>query len=138
MGANEGRHVLAMADDLGKVLALELYTAAQALDFRRDMLGAAQQLARTAHPGALKPKVGGAGNGADAATLDAELEALRVQLTQAAEFAPGPVVAAAHARLRRDIPFMPRDRAMDRDIARAVDLVERGELLAAARGAMGP
>jgi histidine ammonia-lyase len=138
MGANEGRHVLAMADDLGKVLALELYTAAQALDFRRDMLGAAQQLARTAHPGVLKPKVGGAGNGADAATLDAELEALRVQLVQAAEFAPGPVVAAAHARLRKDIPFMPRDRAMDRDIARAVDLVERGELLAAARGAMGP
>src|SRR3546814_10904875 len=31
MGANESRHVLAMADDLGKVLALELYTAAQAL-----------------------------------------------------------------------------------------------------------
>ena len=34
MGANEARHVLAMADDLGKVLALELYTAAQALDLR--------------------------------------------------------------------------------------------------------
>src|SRR3546814_8080902 len=34
MGANESRHVLAMADDLGKVLALELYTAAQALDLR--------------------------------------------------------------------------------------------------------
>ena len=38
MGANEARHVLAMADDLGKVLALELYTAAQALDFRSDMI----------------------------------------------------------------------------------------------------
>jgi histidine ammonia-lyase len=137
MGANEGRHVLAMADDLGKVLALELYTAAQALDFRRDMLGAAQQLARTGHPGVLKAKVGN-GNGADLATLDAELEALRVQLAQAAEFVPGPVVAAAHARLRQDIPFMPRDRAMDGDITRAVGLVESGELLAAARGAMGP
>jgi histidine ammonia-lyase len=34
MGANEARHVLAMAEDLGKVLALELYTAAQALDLR--------------------------------------------------------------------------------------------------------
>ena len=136
MGANEGRHVLAMADDLGKVLALELYTAAQALDFRQQMLGAAQQLARTGHPGVLRQKVCNAVAAADAATLGAELEALRVQLAQAAEFAPGPVVAAAHARLRKDIPFMPRDRAMDRDIARAVDLVERGELLAAARGAM--
>jgi histidine ammonia-lyase len=138
MGANEGRHVLSMADDLGKVLALELYTAAQALDYRREMLGAAQQLARTNHPGVLRPKIGNAVSDKDAATLDAELEALRVQLTQHPEFGPGPVVAAAHARLRKDIPFMPRDRAMDRDIARAVDLVERGELLAAARGAMGP
>ncbi|HEX2082153.1 MAG TPA: aromatic amino acid ammonia-lyase, partial [Xanthomonadaceae bacterium] len=45
MGANEARHVLAMADDLGKVLALELYTAAQALDLRRDMINAARSLA---------------------------------------------------------------------------------------------
>jgi histidine ammonia-lyase len=127
-----------MADDLGKVLALELYTAAQALDFRREMLGAAQQLARTGHPGVLKPKVGNAVSAADAPILDTELEALRVQLASAPEFGPGPVVAAAHARLRKDIAYMPRDRAMDRDIARAVDLVERGELLAAARGAMGP
>src|SRR5690606_29842726 len=42
MGANESRHVLAMAGDLGKVLALELYTAAQALDLRREMIGAAR------------------------------------------------------------------------------------------------
>jgi histidine ammonia-lyase len=138
MGANEGRHVLAMADDLGKVLALELYTAAQALDYRREMLGAAQQLARTGHPGVLRSKVCNVVADADSATLDAELEALRVQLAEAAEFGPGPVVAAAHARLRKDIAYMPRDRAMDRDIARAVDLVERGEVLAAARGAMGP
>ncbi|MGN6112617.1 MAG: HAL/PAL/TAL family ammonia-lyase [Luteimonas sp.] len=38
MGANEARHVLAMADDLGKVLALELMTAAQALDLRVRMV----------------------------------------------------------------------------------------------------
>src|SRR5690606_13353457 len=39
MGANEARHVLAMADDLGKVLALELMTAAQALDLRLRQVG---------------------------------------------------------------------------------------------------
>jgi histidine ammonia-lyase len=45
MGANEARHVLAMADDLGKVLALELMTAAQALDLRLGMVEG------EAHPG---------------------------------------------------------------------------------------
>lgn len=45
MGANEARHVLAMADDLGKVLALELVTAAQALDLRLRMVEG------EAHPG---------------------------------------------------------------------------------------
>jgi histidine ammonia-lyase len=45
MGANEARHVLAMADDLGKVLALELMTAAQALDLRVGMVEG------EAHPG---------------------------------------------------------------------------------------
>ena len=38
MGANEARHVLAMVEDLGKVLALELMTAAQALDLRVRMV----------------------------------------------------------------------------------------------------
>jgi histidine ammonia-lyase len=38
MGANEARHVLAMVADLGKVLALELMTAAQALDLRLRMV----------------------------------------------------------------------------------------------------
>ena len=45
MGANEARHVLAMADDLGKVLGLELMTAAQALDLRLRMVEG------EAHPG---------------------------------------------------------------------------------------
>ena len=60
MGANEARHVLAMADDLGKVLALELYTAAQALDYRRDMINAARDLAARGDAEALAAKVQGA------------------------------------------------------------------------------
>src|SRR6185437_15127808 len=42
MGANEARQVLDMTRDLSDVLALELYTAAQALDYRNDMLDAAR------------------------------------------------------------------------------------------------
>src|SRR3546814_4496725 len=47
MGANESRHVLAMADDLGKVLALELYTDRKSTRLRREMIGAARGLARS-------------------------------------------------------------------------------------------
>ena len=63
MGANEARHVLAMVQDLGKVLALELYTAAQALDLRRDMINAARAVGpyrcgRTGHEGVGRPIAG--------------------------------------------------------------------------------
>ncbi|GAB1407855.1 histidine ammonia-lyase [Thermomonas brevis] len=139
MGANEARHVLAMAGDLGKVLALELYTAAQALDLRRDMINAARELAVRADAGAFAAKVAGGPlpDAAEHAGFLAEVDALRLQLAHAAEFRPGRAVAAAHATLRRFIPFLERDRAMDGEVAVAVTLVARGDLLAAARAAVG-
>lgn len=135
MGANEARHVLAMAQDLGKVLALELYTAAQALDLRRDMINAARDLARSADAESLAAKVFGGplpeaqGRG----VFLAEIEALRAELAATEEFHPGASVAAAHAAIRRRIPFLDRDRAMDGEVAAAVHLVESGELLAAVK-----
>jgi histidine ammonia-lyase len=65
----------------------------------------------------------------------AELEALRSELIDSEDFRPGPMIAAALARLREDIAFMASDRAMDQDIAAAMRLVEQGELLSAARAA---
>lgn len=125
MGANEARHVLAMTDDLGKVLALELYTAAQALDFRRDMINAARALAREADADALAEKVQGgpAKDHPDRAAFLAEVEALRVELAAAEPFHPGDEVAAAHATVRAAIPFLDRDRALDGEVATAVALV---------------
>lgn len=35
---------------------------------------------------------------------------------------------AAHARIRRDIPFLDRDRVLARDIERAVELIQSGEI----------
>jgi histidine ammonia-lyase len=139
MGANEGRHVLEMTEDLAHVLALELYTAAQALDYRRDMINAARQLAREADAEALAAKVSGAPlpGHADRAVFLAEVEALRTELAQADEFHPGVAVQAAWAALREAIPFMGRDRAMDGDVATAVRLVTEGRLLSAARAALG-
>ncbi|GAB2657019.1 HAL/PAL/TAL family ammonia-lyase [Arenimonas aestuarii] len=135
MGANEGRHVLEMVEDLAHVLALELYTAAQALDYRRDMINAARALARASDAEGLATKVQGAPlpGHADRAPFLEEVEGLRRELAESAEFEPGVAVRAAWAALRDAIPFMPRDRAMDGDVATAVQLVKQGKLLSAAR-----
>ena len=132
MGTNESRHVLAMADDLGKVLALELYTAAQALDFRLDMINAARDLADRADAAAFARKVHGAGDDSPLrAAFLAEVEALRAELAAAEPFHPGRAVAAAHAAIRERIPFLDRDRALDGEVATAVALVAGGTLLSA-------
>ena len=137
MGANEGRHVLDMTEDLGHVLALELYTAAQALDYRRDMINAARALAREGDAEALAAKVQGAPpvGHADRAGFLAEVEALRRELAESGEFQPGRAVHAAWSALREAIPFMGRDRAMDGDVATALRLVREGRLLSAAKAA---
>jgi histidine ammonia-lyase len=140
MGANEARHVLAMADDLGKVLALELYTAAQALDLRRDMINAARDLADRADARTLATKVQGApapADGAHAQFLD-EVEALRAELGGADAFHPGVAVARAHAAIRKVIPFLDRDRALDGEVAAAVRLVAEGVVLSAVREGADP
>ncbi|MBP6596490.1 MAG: aromatic amino acid lyase [Arenimonas sp.] len=139
MGANEGRHVLEMTTDLAQVLALEIYTAAQALDYRRDMINAARELARQGDTDALAAKVQGAPlpGHPDRAAFMAEVEALRLELAASDEFQPGVAVQAAWAALRDAIAFMGRDRAMDGDVATAVRLVEDGRLLSAARKVLG-
>ena len=138
MGANEARHVLSMTEDLGKVLALELYTAAQALDLRRDMINAARDLADRADAKTLASKVSGGpvGDSADHPGFLAEVEGLRAELAAAEEFRPGKAVAAAHAKLREAIAFLDRDRALDGEVATAVQLVHEGTLIAAARAAV--
>jgi histidine ammonia-lyase len=137
MGANEARHVLEMTADLSRVIGLEIYTAAQALDYRRDMISAARVLANASDSTGLAEKISGAPQTGtpDHAAFLVELEALRSELIDAEEFRPGPMVAAALARLREEVAFMASDRAMDQDIATALRLVEQGELLSAARAA---
>jgi histidine ammonia-lyase len=139
MGANEARHVLDMTDDLARVLGLELYTAAQALDFRRDMINAAHELAARSDAAGLARKINGGPADGDAAriTFLAEVEGLRAELAAAPAFAPGTAVEAAWRAIRERIPFMARDRAMDGDVAIAARLVEEGALLDATRARKG-
>ena len=126
MGANEGRHLLDMSADLAKVLALELMTAAQALDFRRDMIEAARQLAREADLALFASKVGHAPPEPHPQRPQflAECEALRAELASAPAFVPGHEVASLHAALRKTVPFLGKDRALDGDVAAAVRFVE--------------
>jgi histidine ammonia-lyase len=130
--------VLDMTTDLAHVLALELYTAAQALDYRLDMINAARALARDADAPALAAKIHAHAREGhpDHAVFLAEVEGLRRELADAADFAPGVAVHAAWTTLREAIPFMGRDRAMDGDVATALRLVREGRLLHAARAAL--
>lgn len=138
MGANEARHVLAMTDDLGKVLALELYIAAQALDLRSDMISAARQLAQhcSTEQFSLKVQGGPAPGTPDHARFLAEVDDLRRELSAAPAFQPGRGVAAAHAAIRASIAFLDHDRALDGEVATALRMVADGSILDAARAAL--
>src|SRR5690606_13057604 len=105
--------------------------AAQALDYRREMIDAARRLARRGDLDALAAKVSNApaaGHPAQAQFLQ-ELALLQRALADSDGFQPSPAVQAAWRRIRHDIPFMAADRAMHQDIHHACTLVESGALL---------
>ena len=131
MGANEARHVLEMTDDLAHVLALELYTAAQALDYRQDMLNAARRLAARGDWRAIAAKIANApdANHPSRAQFEQEVQALTSALAQANDFHAGAAVARAHAKIRERIAFMSRDRAMDGDVRAVCELVAKRGLV---------
>ncbi|EIL99982.1 histidine ammonia-lyase [Rhodanobacter thiooxydans] len=134
MGANEARHVLDMMEDLGHVLALELYTAAQALDYRQEMLNAARRLATRGGWQALAAKIANAPREGQPhyTQFVAEVQQLAAALAGAGDFHAGASVREAHAILRRHIGFMHRDRAMDGDVRMVCALVQQGALHPAA------
>ena len=134
MGANEARHVLEMMEDLGTVLALELYTAAQALDYRREMLSAARRLAARGDWRALAAKVGNAPreDHPHYAQFAEEVQHLMAALAGGDDFHAGTAVLTAHALLRERIAFMHRDRAMDGDIRTVCALQQQRAFAAAA------
>ncbi|MGB8636169.1 MAG: aromatic amino acid lyase [Rhodanobacteraceae bacterium] len=131
MGANEARHVLSMSEDLGHVLALELYTAAQALEFRQDMLNAARDLALSADPQALAEKIDGAPrqDGPERQAFEAEVQQLMKALAEGGAYSAGQSVGEALARIREQVSFMRSDRAMDGDVQRMCELVAGGSLV---------
>jgi len=131
MGTNEARHVLEMTEDLGHVLALELYTAAQALEYRQDMLNAARDLAVSGGWQALAARIGNAPREGEPgrATFETEVQALRDALAGSRDFHAGEPVRRALAAIRTQIDFMQRDRAMDGDVRAICALIATGDLV---------
>jgi histidine ammonia-lyase len=128
MGANEARHVLEMTEDLSHVLALEIYTAAQALDYRQAMLNAARRLAGRGGWQAIADKIANApreGQPHHAHFVD-EVKQLTAALAEVGDFHAGNRVRDAHAVLRQHIAFMHRDRAMDGEVRTVCELVQQG------------
>ncbi len=130
MGANEARHALAMTEQLAQVLALECYTAAQALDYRRDMINAARALARAGDRVVLASKISNApgADHPDRSAFEQDLAALTAALATRDEFHPAPAVTLASKIIRESIAFMPRDRLMTADIEAITALVAAGAL----------
>jgi len=128
MGANEARHVLEMTEDLSHVLALEIYTAAQALDFRQAMLNAARRLAARAGWQAIADKITNAPreDHPHYAQFVNEVKQLTAALAETSDFHAGTRVRDAHAVLRQHIDFMHRDRAMDGEVRTVCELVQQG------------
>ncbi|HET8763960.1 MAG TPA: aromatic amino acid lyase [Rhodanobacter sp.] len=128
MGANEARHVLEMIEDLGHVLALELYAAAQALDYRQKMLNAARRLAQRGGWRALAAKVNHAPREGQPhyEQFVAEVQQLAEALASAGDFHAGADVRHAHEIIRQRIAFLHRDRALDGDVRAACQLVHDG------------
>jgi histidine ammonia-lyase len=128
MGANEARHVLEMTEDLSHVLALEIYTAAQALDFRQAMLNAARRLAARAGWQAIADKITNAPreDHPHYAQFVTEVKQLTAALAETGDFHAGTRVRDAHAALRQHIDFMHRDRAMDGEVRTVCELVQQG------------
>ena len=125
MGANEARHVLEMTEDLSHVIALELYTAAQALDYRQEMLNAARRLAANGDWRVLAAKVTNAPreDSPHYTQFENELKQLMQALADVGDFHAGQSVRKAHEALRKHIVFMHRDRAMDSDVHRVCELM---------------
>jgi histidine ammonia-lyase len=125
MGTNDIRHVHEMLEDLSRVLALELYTAAQALEYRQDMLNAARSLAVRGDREAMATKIANAPKAGSAAyaQFEREVDALMKALVAQPDFHAGRAVRSTFERIRSEIAFMERDRAMDADVRCIVQMV---------------
>jgi histidine ammonia-lyase len=140
MGATEGRHVLEMLGDLEKVLALELLVGTQALEFRLQILAASYALATNLGVQALRSKLRNLSQVAsdESVALAEDVKRLQADLKHLKDVRPAAAIRTVLDLVRsRGIEFMARDRLLSPDIARAIEMVESGEVVRAVETALG-
>lgn len=130
MGTNEIRQVYEMTADLRRVLALELFTATQALEYRVQVLNAANAVA--SHMGTLRAKIRNISpvRPEQTTALAADIKALQEDLKRLAQVHPSPISQRVLGAVRAaGIAFVARDRLLKPDLDRCEALLESRELV---------
>ena len=134
MGTNDARHALAMIEQLESVLALELMTALQALEYRIQVLDAAANLATNIGIQGLRSKIRNVSpvKPADSELLAADVKRLQADLRKLSTVKPSPVALRALSVVREaGLSFMARDRLLAPDIELAQKLIRKRAVLQA-------
>lgn len=140
MGTNDARHAWQMLEQLESVLALELLTNTQALEYRMQVLEAAATLATTIGVQGLRSKVRNAGSGspAEAENLAADIKTLQSDLRKMADIKPGQTAQAVLSCVREaGIAFIARDRLLLPDLEKVQALFRSRKVLQAVERGLG-
>ena len=132
MGTNDARHALAMIEQLESVLALELMTALQALEYRMQVLDAAASLATNIGIQGLRSKIRNVSpvKPDDTELLAADVKRLQADLRKLSTVKPSPVALRALSVAREaGLSFMTRDRLLAPDIELAQKLIRKRTIL---------
>ncbi|MCB1629601.1 MAG: aromatic amino acid lyase, partial [Xanthomonadales bacterium] len=132
MGANDALHAYKQTADLGRVLAIELLVATQALEYRLQILDAARELAADPDAQRLRSRLRNLSpvTAAQTERLEQDIEQLRADLAELASAKPGRAAQQVLDQVRdAGIAFVDRDRLLGPDMRIAEALVESGELL---------
>jgi len=128
MGWAGARKLRRAVDGLGRVLAVELMTAARALDLRlADLSGPRAGIHASGPDNSRDPELSGTHAGSDAPGPD-----------NSRAMAPAAGTGAVHALLRTAVPGPGPDRFLAPEIDAVTRLVADGEVVAAASAAVGP
>ncbi len=138
MGTNDARHAWRMMKGLESVLALELLTQTQALDYRQQVLAAAGELAQFGLQ-ALRTKVRNvAVDSVEVELLATDIKRLQSELRKLSNAQPGPIAASLLRYVREHgVSFMGRDRIISADIEAAETIVRERALIHLAETRLG-
>jgi histidine ammonia-lyase len=132
MGTNDARHAWGMVQDVERVQGIELLCATQALDYRLQILDAAQKLATNVGVQGLRSKIRGTQPMApsDAEALAADVKRLQADLKKLSTVSASPVAVRLMQHVRNaGVHFMAHDRLLSTELDLAISLIQSRALL---------